>query len=103
MGVPGVKEVAHDQDDVAPTLDVLLAALGRQFEQGVPQPGGILLLVQVVSSQSGGLNQQRLKLKLVLSDAVEIPIPNGEAGLYLKRKYFKGGAKDARFGTEQLI
>jgi len=58
MGLPSVEEIAHDLDDIAPALDVLVAALGFKAQGRLVEASDVALMLQMITGQVGGLVEQ---------------------------------------------
>jgi hypothetical protein len=103
VGFPGVEEIAHDQDDIPPALGVFVPALGFELEGRIAQPADILWVTEMVAGQAGELLQQGLEVGLVVVNAGEVAIPEGQAGIDLRGQDFEFAAQNPGFGMEQVV
>lgn len=103
VGLPGGKEITHDQNQIPPALDVLVPALRLQMESRIAQTTDVLMIAQAVTSKAGKLFEQRLNVGLVLVYSREVAIPHGQSGENLGRNHFKLAVRNAGLGMHEIV
>lgn len=103
MSFPGQQKVSHDQDDVAPTGDILRSALSFEIENLVMEEIVVPVLAHVVIGHLGKSAENFLDARFGVVDPAEVPIPQVEPGVNFRRQNLELASQDPGFEMKQVV